>query len=509
MIGRFDDTLKKRKLPPLVPRRRVARVVYSTDTSAVGRFIDLGGAGAHTPEPSTTARIGPLSERTVVLGRGVRGEGAIEDEHMSREHLELVKGDPHHRVQVIDLGTRNGTFVDGERIAAPVSLTSGSVVSAGDTLLVIDEELDPDLLPASGDADGASAHEVVGISFAAARLRASLETVARARGSVLLLGATGTGKEVAARAIHRLSNSGAAAWVPVNCAAIPSEIAEAELFGHRRGAFTGATADREGLFARAAGGTLFLDEVGDLPLPLQAKLLRALEDGTIQPLGGQLQTVDTRVLAATHLDLDESTFRKDLYARLGDWVLHIPPLTDRRADILTLWEHFLRIEAAPGHPGFVSTPELSEALLLHSWPMNIRELRKLARRVASLARPGEPLDLPVLSEQLQTPVRLRAPKRTEGRARPPPDPLPECRELAGPEGRTPEVDESRVNVQTPEPRAESFDEEDGSIPSHQELTEALRNARGNVKKVAELLGAHRTQVYRWFRRRGIDPERFR
>ncbi|MBI4815791.1 MAG: sigma 54-interacting transcriptional regulator [Deltaproteobacteria bacterium] len=464
-LPRFDETLRRRNLPPVAPRKRVLRVVYSPDEASVGRCFDLDGA-------------------RVVLGREGLGAGAIADPRMSREHFEIRAGSAPHELLACDLGTRNGTFVDGEASREAHALLSGTVISVGDTLMVVDQEPDPDSLPAAGHADDRAAHEVVGVSFAARRLRASLHTAANARGSVLLLGATGTGKEVAARAIHRLCAARSGGWVPVNCAAIPPEIAEAELFGHRKGAFTGATGDRDGLFVEAHGGTLFLDEVGDLPLPLQAKLLRALEDGSIQPIGGQPLSVDTRVIAATHVDLEAASFRKDLYARLGDWVLHIPSLSERRSDILVLWKHFLRLEAeASGAAAFQSTPELAEALLLHSWPMNVRELAKLARRVASMAPPGTPLDLHLLPEQLQGRIRDRGEASSRARKQP------------------------LISAENPA----SLDPfgEDIRAPELPVLEDALRSANGNVSKVAEILGTHRTQVYRWLRRRGLDADRYR
>lgn len=224
-------------------------------------------------------------------------------------------------------------------------------------------------------------------------LRAA-QLVAKADCPVLILGESGTGKEELARRLHRLSPRSSGPFVAVNCGALPAELAESELFGHRRGAFTGADRDYPGFVGAAEGGTLFLDEIGDLPLALQPKLLRFLEHGERQALGDpHPRATDVRVLAATHRDLhqacDEGFFRRDLFYRLHVVPLELPPLRQRGNDVLLLAEHFLN-QLARAHK--VPAPQLNrwarKALLAHRWPGNVRELRHLCERVVLLL-PGQ------------------------------------------------------------------------------------------------------------------------
>jgi DNA-binding NtrC family response regulator len=232
---------------------------------------------------------------------------------------------------------------------------------------------------------------LVGASRAMREVTGLVARVAPSPLPVLVTGESGTGKELVARAVHRASGLGP--FVAVNCAALPNDLLESELFGHERGAFSGAVKDKPGLFEAADGGVLFLDEIGDLPLPLQPKLLRALESGEIRRVGStSSRTVKTRVVAATNKDLDvevrEGRFREDLYWRLNVLTIHVPALRQRPADIPLLVEHFAA--------GVAVTPEAMARLVAHPWPGNVRELRNTLERAATL-RAGESIgidDLP-------------------------------------------------------------------------------------------------------------------
>jgi two-component system, NtrC family, response regulator GlrR len=290
--------------------------------------------------------------------------------------------------------------------------------------------------------------------------------VARSEASVLIQGESGTGKEVMARAIHRASPRASGVFVAVNCAAIPADLLESELFGHEKGAFTGASVRRDGLMLQATGGTLFLDEIGDMPLAFQAKLLRALQERSIRPVGANIErAVDVRVISATHRDLDvamgEGAFREDLYYRLNVVRLEIPPLRKRPEDIPLLAEHFLRevarAESAPS--GF--TPEAMRLLVQAPWPGNVRQLRNLVEQVCALSPGG------AVSEDLVT----RALREDKG----------EFLRLA-------------------EARAE-FERD--------YLAGLLRLTGGNVSEAARLAGRNRTEFYRLLDRHHLTAADFK
>ena len=242
------------------------------------------------------------------------------------------------------------------------------------------------------------AHEVEGERFLMAespamrRLLADVHLVAATEGRVLLTGENGSGKEEIARLIHALGPRKAAPFVEVNCAAIPEELIESELFGHVKGAFTGAVRDQKGKFREANGGTLFLDEVGDMSLKTQAKVLRALQEGRIEPVGGGgALEVDVRVIAATNKDLGEEIkagrFREDLYFRLAVVPLRVPPLRERSEELLLLAEAFVaRLARKYGRPAKRLGPDAKDALLRHDWPGNVRELKNLMERAVILSR---------------------------------------------------------------------------------------------------------------------------
>ena len=232
--------------------------------------------------------------------------------------------------------------------------------------------------------------EIVGESPPIRALCDVLARVARSTANVLITGETGTGKELAARALHDRGPRAAGPFVTLNCAAVPETLLEDELFGHARGAYTGAEGAREGLFLRANGGTMFLDEIGDMPLLLQAKLLRVLQERTFRPVGSDReQTVDARVVSATHQDLEDlvkaGTFREDLYYRLNVVNISLPPLRDRGRDVLLLARHFLRLHSsAAGHPVHGLSEAAARRLLAYPWPGNVRELSNVIERAIAL-----------------------------------------------------------------------------------------------------------------------------
>jgi len=236
-----------------------------------------------------------------------------------------------------------------------------------------------------------SRYEIVGKSYAIRSLTGQIEKVAVTPARVLISGENGTGKELVARAVHRLSSRAGKPFVEVNCAAIPSELIESELFGHMRGSFTGAVADRVGKFEQADKGTLFLDEVGDMSLAAQAKVLRVLQDGEVTRIGGNKRSqVDVRVLAATNKNLEEEIgagrFREDLYYRLNVVPLHVPPLRDRREDIPLLAQYFVdQLARKEGAPARVLDSAAMEALQRLDWPGNVRELRNAIERMLILS----------------------------------------------------------------------------------------------------------------------------
>ena len=284
--------------------------------------------------------------------------------------------------------------------------------------------------------------------------------------NVLITGESGTGKELVARAIHCRSPRSPAAFIPVNCVAIPGELAESMLFGHVRGAFTGATADRKGCFELADGGTLFLDEIGDMPLPLQAKLLRVLEDGVVVPVGASHpRRVDVRVVAATNADLHDriadGLFREDLYFRLARYLVEMPPLRDRAEDVGVLADHFLAMFAAEmGVPTPVLTARALALLEGYAFPGNVRELKNMIERalIESAGGPIEPSHLRLLGRSLR---RMPAPA-AESR---PPVALP-------------------LNLEAAEQAL---------------IQRALHQTSGNVVEAARLLGVNRSRIYRRFR----------
>jgi transcriptional regulator with GAF, ATPase, and Fis domain len=260
-------------------------------------------------------------------------------------------------------------------------------------------------------------HGLVGTSGPMLELRGLVEKFARVQSPVLVRGESGTGKEVVARALHALSPRAARRMVAENCAAIPANLIESVLFGHVRGAFTGAVKDHEGHFVAADGGTLFLDEIGDMPLAMQAKLLRVLQDGEVRPVGGTaVRKVDVRVIAATNQDLEamvkQARFREDLLFRLNVLRITTPPLRERGDDILVLARQFLAAATARSGRVLGFSPEAEASMLRAAWPGNVRQLQNEMQRLAALAE-GPLVQVADLSPDLGV---TKAPDQPAGRS---------------------------------------------------------------------------------------------
>jgi len=424
-----------------------------TGTAARTDHLYLVLAGG---KPGGGARWSLADIETIEIGRGaaraVRKTGKslrldCPDPYMSSNHLRFERERAHW--VVVDAGSRNGILVDGAKQERAI-VTERDVVEAGRSFFMLRED------ELAGPAEQiASADPLATLDPELAARFDELRRIAQSDISVLVGGPTGTGKERVAQAIHTMSRR-RGELVPVNCAALPATLVESELFGHKKGAFSGAIADAPGLVVASSGGTLFLDEIGDLPAAAQAALLRVLEEHEVRPVGATSVTrVDLRVVAATHRDLDamieDEAFREDLLARLAGFELELPPLAERRVDLGAMLA-----EIAPDATFAAVT---IRALLAYGWPRNVRELVRAIERAAALAGGAE-----------ITPAHL-------------PD------EIANAKFTAPAV-------APPDARRE-------------ELVALLEKHKGNVSKVAVELGRVRQQVQRWLKRYGLDPERYR
>jgi DNA-binding NtrC family response regulator len=371
---------------------------------------------------------------------------------VSRLHATVSRETGGEELTVVDRESRNGTFWNGLRVDRH-RVRSGDVIRVGNTLFVAAR------VTAIPPEDGAEMG-IIGRAQIIHELRQTVRRIGKSALPVLVTGPTGTGKELVAHAIHNTSGR-PGPFVAINCAALPRTLVENLLFGHRKGAYTDAVTAEEGAFAKANGGTLFLDEVGEMPPDVQPKLLRALENGEVTPVGAtQPIQVDVRVVAATNRDLEDAIqdgrFRADIYARLAGVVLRTPPLADRREDVLLLWRHFLPAEQR-SRP---MAADFAEALLVYPWPRHVRQLRQLASRSAVLHPEAKRWELEMLDQELRAPILDR------GRPAPP---------------------ESEAN----------------GPPSREELVALLEQRGGNVSEVARLLGRNRKQVYRWIEKLGL------
>jgi DNA-binding NtrC family response regulator len=350
---------------------------------------DAGGRAEKSPSPLT-------------IGTDPSNQLVLTDPKVSRFHCRITADD--HGLLLTDRGSANGTFVAGLR-AREVYLADGARIDLGDTALVARLGATEDEIELSADERFGDA---IGRSLVMRRLFAQARRAAGAVAPILLLGETGTGKDILARAIHEHSPRAKGPYVVFDCGAVAPTLIESALFGHVRGAFTGADSDRAGVFEWATGGTLFLDEIGELAPALQPKLLRALESGTVQRVGATAPVgVDVRVIAATNRDLpaevDADRFRADLYYRLAVIVLEVPALRDRLDDVPMLAAHFARDLIGDSRELRTHLELAFGALRHHRWPGNVRELRNVIERAAALTDPAA-----LSGDQLARLVELRS-----------------------------------------------------------------------------------------------------
>ncbi len=333
--------------------------------------------------------------------------------------------------------------------------------------------------------DDASDQLLVGTSPAMRKLRAALDRLASQDVSILIRGESGTGKELVARALHERGVRRKRRFVALNCGAIPDSLIDSELFGHAKGAFTGASADRPGVFVEADGGTLFLDEIGDMPTAVQARLLRVLQEGEVRPVGGSgVRTVDVRVIAATHVDLtaavEQSRFRQDLFYRLNVVVIGVPPLRDRLEDLPILAAHFLRKHGGQAQLGL--SPDVLDVMTSYSWPGNVRELENALMHAIALRQGGDV----IMPESLPPTIAARSNGRIT---------------------TTIAVTSADGSDELP-PLTEAKRRASAAFEKNY-LTLAMERAKGSISEAARLAGLDRTNFRRLLQRHGIDATQFK
>ncbi len=431
---------------------------------AVGPQCEPGLLCFHPLDPDAGMPFVPLGGGSeLVIGRGEGCDVRLDDRRVSRRHA-VIKAHGGKR-WIEDAGSTSGVWVQGRPVES-AALHGGEVIRLAATLMRYVTDL-PAVMAASLPVDHGGAM-VSGPGFA--RTRRLLDRAARSDLSVLITGQTGTGKELAARHLHTAGDRGEGPFVPVNCSAIPADLFESELFGHRKGAFTGATEARPGYIRQAHGGTLFLDEIGELPAAGQAKLLRVLQDRKVYPVGGsEGRAVDIRLVCATNSDLDADmaagTFRPDLFARVAELRVRLPSLARRLEEIPLLVQHFISKHGE----GLAYSVEVTtlERLCLCDWPMNIRQLEGAVRRALFQADD----ELVLRDEHFAEELERRA---------------------------TPD-----------EPPAPAVDLEPEDEALAQQLADALRAHHGNAQAAADALGISRSQLYRRASKVGVKVGAFR
>jgi len=426
------------------------------------------------PDRGNRLALNPL---TVRVGTGESCHLRLSDPTVSRLHFQLSpRGDG---LRLTDVGSTNGTLVEGVRVR-DADLLSGATVRIGATVLRIESGREPLCVEVSRNERFGS---LLGAGVEMRRLYTVLERAAPTQATVLIQGETGTGKELVARELHLHSRRSSGPFVAVDCGAIAPNVIESELFGHTRGAFSGAVSDRRGLLEEAHGGTLFLDEVGELPLNLQAKLLRVLETREVRRVGANsARAVDIRLVAATNRMLaqsvNEGSFREDLYYRLAVVEVQLPPLRFRREDLPLLAEHFYRRLSDGDHP---IPSELVAALMTRSWPGNVRELRNFIERCVTL---GITTSAPASSRDRLSSREGAPASSSEG---------------AAPSG---ERLDATLPLNLSLPLKEARDEAMERL-EHLYSQSVLRRSEGNVTRAAELAGVSRRFMQRLIARLGL------
>ncbi len=459
-------------------------ILAHSDARRVGERLELPVLAAGGAIP--LSRLTPAFPATGTATDRTPGR-PLEEHHLSRQPIRLIPGEEPGGVALERQGSRTRVLAGGRPLEDRLGLSAGEV-DAGVVLelgtrvvLLLHRAIprEPEELPAFG---------LVGDSDAVIRLRREIQRLAGLDVPVLLRGATGTGKELAARALHQAGPRGQGPWVAVNMGAIAPTLAAAELFGAVRGAYTGADRSKAGVFESAAGGTLFLDEIGETPPEVQVALLRVLETGEIRPVGStRTRRIDARVIAATDADLEEAIesgrFRAPLFHRLAGYSLRLPALAARRDDVGRLLYHFLAEEAAklgvetPGGEESSWPPAaLVARLARHDWPGNVRELRNAARRLAILGPGAAPEELAAEVDELLTATPMPSPAPAEEAS-----PAPAAAESAAPAPATPR---RRRRLRKPED------------VSDDELVSTLRAHRFNLRAAAEALGLSPINLYR-------------
>ncbi|HXX66498.1 MAG TPA: sigma 54-interacting transcriptional regulator [Polyangiaceae bacterium] len=373
--------------------------------------------GARRSSLSATAKL--------VVGTSPQADIVVRDPTVSARHCALKALGA--GVAIEDLGSRNGTYVGGARVIA-ASAGIGTVVTIGRSSFVVFPSDAGGASDAASGSSGDSAREpgpplagIAGSSLAMRRLADQVRRLARHALPVLVSGESGTGKELIARALHAEGPRRSRPFIAINVTALPRELVESELFGHERGAFTGAHARREGAFSEAEGGTLFLDEIGDLPIEAQPKLLRALDGYEVRRVGaaGGGQRADVRVVAATHTRLEQRVargeFRRDLFHRLECLVVTVPPLRERRGDIGAIARDLLRPLAREMGPRIL-TPAALGRLSAHDWPGNVRELRNVLCRAVDATPAGSRIEAEHIDRALRRDIPAVAKCMTSQRA---------------------------------------------------------------------------------------------